>query len=59
MPDHSPEHMARLSRESASKRRAAKLARLIRTSPPIATAQAAQLHQLLQERTGNPAEVSS
>jgi len=56
---HGPEHMAMLSKESASKRRAAQLARRIRAAPPIATAQAAQLHQLLEEHTGSPAEVSS
>lgn len=49
MPNHSPEHMAMLSRESAAKRRATKLAQLIRTAPPLSKAETCRLQALLEE----------
>ncbi len=54
MPNHSPEHMARLSKESASQRRADKLARLIATCPPLSEAQASRLRVLLESRVATP-----
>lgn len=50
MPNHTPQHMRRLSRESAAKRRASQLARLITTCPPLTEVQVAALHALLDER---------
>ncbi len=52
MPNHSPEHMARLARESAAQRRTDKLARLIASSPSLSTAQADRLRLLLDKRVG-------
>ncbi len=43
MPNHSPDHMRRITGASAAKRRATKLARLIETSPPLHCEQVAQL----------------
>ena len=43
MPNHSPDHMRRITGASAAKRRATKLARLIETSPPLHREQVAQL----------------
>lgn len=50
MPDHSPEHMRRLSGVSASRRRAVKIARLIESAPPLEADQVAYLCALLQAR---------
>ncbi len=50
MPDHSPDHMRRLSGLSASRRRAAKIARLIETSPPLERDQVLRLCTLLNGR---------
>ncbi len=50
MPDHSPQHMARLSQASAATRRADKLARLIASSPLLTKAQAERLQALLESR---------
>ncbi len=55
MPDHSPEHMARLARESAAKRRADKLARLITSAPRLSEAQARRLHALIDTRAAGGA----
>lgn len=49
MPNHSSEHMAMLSKESAAKRRATKLAQLILTSPPLSRAETCRLQALLEE----------
>lgn len=49
MPDHSPDHMARLARASAAQRRADKVARLIASAPLLSEAQAARLRSLLEE----------
>ncbi len=43
MPNHSPDHMRRITGASAAKRRATKLTRLIETSPPLHHEQVAQL----------------
>ncbi len=50
MPDHSPEHMARLAQASAAQRRTDKLARLIASSPQLSEAQARRLHALIKAR---------
>lgn len=50
MPNHTPDHMARLARASAAQRRADKVARLIVSAPPFSEAQAARLRSLLEER---------
>ena len=55
MPNHSPEHMARLREESAAKRRADKLARLIASSPRLSEVQARRLHALLESRAAGGA----
>lgn len=51
MPNHSAEHMRRLASASASRRRAAKIARLIETAPVMDTEQVAQLCALLAAPT--------
>jgi hypothetical protein len=53
MPDHSPQHMARLSQASAAQRRADKLARLILTSPLLSEAQGRRLQSLLEARVAS------
>lgn len=50
MPLHTPEHMRRLTAASASQRRAAKIARLIDSSPPLDRTQVVKLCALLQTR---------
>ncbi len=50
MPNHSQEHMRRLSGVSASRRRAAKIARLIETAPPLEGEQVLRLCALLNAR---------
>lgn len=50
MPNHSPEHMRRLSGVSASRRRADKIARLIESAPPIEADQVTYLCALLNAR---------
>ncbi|MGI8722599.1 MAG: hypothetical protein ACR2JG_10255 [Geodermatophilaceae bacterium] len=50
MPDHSPAHMARLTRESAAQRRADKIARLLISAPLLSEAQVRRLQTLLEAR---------
>lgn len=50
MPNHSPEHMRRLSGVSASRRRATKIARLIESSPPLEADLVRQLCAQLNSR---------
>ncbi len=50
MLNHSPEHMRRLSGVSAARRRAAKIARLIETAPPLEAEQVVSLCALLNSR---------
>lgn len=50
MPNHSPEHLARMTGQSAAKRRADKLARLIASSPPLSEAEGRRLQSLLETR---------
>jgi len=50
MPNHSPDHMRRITSASAATRRAAKIARLIATCPPLTDVKAAELQALLAER---------
>ncbi len=50
MPDHSPGHMARLTRESAAQRRADKIARLLISAPLLSEAQVRRLQALLEAR---------
>ncbi len=50
MPNHSPEHLQRLTQASASSRRAAKIARLIQTAPRLDPAHVTQLAVLLRAR---------
>ena len=53
MPDHTPEHMARLSKESAAKRRTDKIARLIESSPVLSAEQASRLNGLISARVAS------
>ncbi len=55
MPDHSPQHMARLARESAAKRRADKIAQLLVSSPPLNEVQGQRLQALLEARIADGA----
>lgn len=50
MPDHSPTHMVRLTRESAAQRRAEKIARLVISAPLLSEAQVRRLQALLEAR---------
>ena len=57
MPNHTPEHMARLTQQSAAQRRADKIARLLLSSPPLSEAQVRRLLELLAQcvaPTGSP-----
>lgn len=53
MPNHSPEHMQRLASASAAHRRAAKIARLINTAPPMDGELVTQLCALLNARVAD------
>ena len=55
MPDHTPEHMARLTRHSAAARRAHKIARLLETAPTFTPEQVALRVQLVNRRAGSMA----
>lgn len=50
MPNHTPEHMQRLTEASATKRRTKKISELIQTAPPIPPDQGEELRDLVQER---------
>lgn len=56
MPNHSPQHMARLSQESAAQRRADKLAPLLTSAPVFNEAQGARLRALLETRITGPGD---
>jgi hypothetical protein len=53
MPNHSPEHLERITRVSASRRRAEKIARLISTAPPMDAQLVADLVALLDSRVAD------
>lgn len=48
MPNHSPEHMQRITSASAAQRRAEKIARLIENAPPLTPDQRDRLALLLR-----------
>lgn len=47
MPNHSPEHLRRITDESRAARRTTKIAQLIKTSPPLHPEQADRLRHLI------------
>ncbi len=55
MPDHSQTHLNRMSRKSAAKRRADKIAKLLTSSPPFSEAQGRVLQALLEARIADGA----